>query len=216
MLVSLAMSQASAATLWMVLLMSGPVALPASEAAKRQAAHIANFQRLSNEGRLSLVGPTMQPKSELRGILLLQAPGRQAVIDEFGSDPYIENKNLTLRIYEFFPLRGSFVTKKADAKMSPVRLVWTQRSPSTPLPGTTDWSRSLINQIGFYTRPECPFRLAGSLGEDGEGGFFHILDTTDDAKATAAAYRLPMVSSGYLKATTSTLFLSEGGMPKLP
>ena len=216
MLFSLALTQAPSAGLWMVLLMTGPAPVPAGQSAKRQAAHLANFQRLSNEGRLALVGPTMQPKSDLRGILLVQAAGRQQVIEEFRADPYVEHQNLALKVYEFFPMRGSFVTKRTDAKMTPVRLVWLEKNPLTPLPGTQDWSRVLTNQISFYNRAECPFRLAGSLGEDAEGGVIHILDTTDDAKAMAASYRLPLVSSGMMKPRITPLFLAEGGMPKMP
>lgn len=216
MLFSLALTQAPSAGLWMVLLMTGPSPVPAGEAAKRQAAHLANFQRLSQEGRLALVGPTMQPGSDLRGILLLEAAGRQQVMEEFRADPYVEHKNLELKIYEFHPLRGSFKTRQKEPKMTPVRLVWLEKSPSTPLPGSQDWSRSVTNQISFYNRAECPFRLAGSLGEDAEGGFFHILDSTDDAKTSAGAFRLPLVSSGMMKPRIAPLFLAEGGMPKMP
>lgn len=158
----------------------------------------------------------MQPKSDLRGILLLQAGGRDEVLKEFLPDPYIEHKNLELKIYEFHPLRGSFITRNPAAKMTSVKLVWLERSPSAPLPGTQEWSRTLISQISFYNRPECPFRLAGSLGEDAEGGFIHIVDSTDEAKASAASYRLPMVSSGLMKPRVMPLFLAEGGMPALP
>lgn len=216
MLFSLALAQAPAAGLWMVLLMTGPSPVPAGEGAKRQAAHLANFQRLSDAGRLALVGPTMQPKSDLRGILMIQAAGRQQVIEEFRADPYIEHKNMELKVFEFFPLRGSFITKKPNPKMTPVRLVWLEKTTSTPLPGSEEWSRVLTNQISFYNRPECPFRLAGSLGEDAEGGFIHILDSTDDAKTSAAAFRLPLVSSGMMNARNTPLFLAEGGMPKMP
>jgi uncharacterized protein YciI len=216
MLLSLIAAQAPASGLWMVLLMAGSAPVPPSEATQRQTAHLDNFRRLSEESRLVLVGPTMEPGSALRGILLLKAQNQAEVEKEFLSDPYVTQGNLTLTLYPFFPIKGQFTSRPGVAKMLACRLVLMKRKSGASSPGTTEWTRALTNQMSFYARPECPFRLAGTLGEDAEGGFFNVVDTTDPAKASAAGLRAPMVSGNLMTGASSPLFLAEGGMPQVP
>lgn len=215
MLLALMAAQAPAPALWMVFLMTGPVTAPQAEVAKRQAAHIENFRRLDSEKRVYLVGPTMQPNSDLRGILLLSATDKAQVEKEFLADPYITEQNMVIKIHKFNPLRGEFTVKPGAALNSWRMVLMTKEGADKPAP-EAEWSRILTKQIDFYTKDSCPFVLAGSLDEDAAGGFFGIVATDQDDLAWSAAGRSPMVQSGAMKAQISPIFLAQGGVPQIP
>jgi uncharacterized protein YciI len=199
----------------MVFLLTGPETAPQAEVAKRQAAHIENFRRLDREKRLYLVGPTMQPNSNLRGILLLSATDKAQVEKEFLADPYITEKNMVIKVHKFNPLRGEFASK-TGAKMNAWRMVlMTKEGAEKPAAGS-DWSRILTKQIDFYAKNDCPFILAGALDDDAAGGFFGIVASGEDDMAWSAASRAPMIQSGAMKARISPIFLAQGGVPPLP
>lgn len=215
MLLALMAAQAPTPALWMVFLMTGPETAPQSEVAKRQAAHIENFRRLDREKRLYLVGPTMEPNSNLRGILLLSATDKAQVEKEFLADPYITEKNMVIKVHKFNPLRGEFASKPG-AELNEWRMVLlTKEGAEKPVSGS-DWSRILTKQIDFYAKNDCPFVLAGALDDDAAGGFFGIVASGEDDMAWSAAGRSPMVQSGAMKARVSPIFLAQGGVPPLP
>lgn len=215
MFLALMAAQVQTPALWMVFLMTGPVAAPQGEVAKRQAAHIENFRRLDREKRVFLVGPTMQPNSDLRGILLLSANDKAQVEKEFLADPYITEKNMVIKVHRFHPLRGEFVSKPG-ASINPWRMVLlTKEDAESPATGSA-WSRILTKQIDFYTKSDCPFVLAGALDEDAGSGFFGIVPTNEDDLAWSAAARSPMVQSGAMKPRVLPIYLAQGGVPPLP
>lgn len=215
MLLALMAAQTPTPALWMVFLMTGPVQAPQPEVAKRQAAHIENFRRLDREKRLILVGPTMQPNSDLRGILLLSAYDKAQVENEFLTDPYITEKNMVIRVHKFNPLRGEF-SSRPGAKMDAWRMVLLSKEGAEKPASGPDWSRILTKQIDFYAKSDCPFVLAGALDDDAASGFFGIVPTNDDDLAMAAAARSPMVQSGAMKPRVLPIFLAQGGVPPLP
>lgn len=215
MLLALMAAHAPAAPLWMVFLMTGPVPAPQAEVAKRQAAHIENFRRLDRDKKVYLVGPTMSPNSDLRGILLLSATDKAQVEKEFLVDPYITEKNMVIKVHKFNPLRGEFASRPG-AKLNAWRMVLMSKEGAEKPASGSDWSRILTKQIDFYSKKDCPFVLAGALDEDAAGGFFGIVETDQDDMAWSAAGRAPMVQSGAMKARVSPIFLAQGGVPQLP
>ncbi len=214
MFLALVAAQAPSPTLWMVFLMTGPAAVPQAEAEQRQAAHIENFRRLDKEKRVFLVGPTMQPRSDMRGIILLSGTDKAQIENEFHADPYITEKNMVIKVHRFHPLRGDY-SSKPPSKMDSWRLVLMSQDEAEK-PASTAWSRVLTKQIDFYAKDSCPFIFAGSLDEDAAGGFFGIAATSSDEMAWSAAAQAPMVQSGSMKAKVMPIFLAQGGVPPLP
>jgi uncharacterized protein YciI len=84
----------SGSPLWFVFLTngSGPRPDDPDELMKMQAAHIDNFMRRFEEGKLLAAGPLNDPTRFLRGIVILRVPDKAAVLACFEGDPYLENK----------------------------------------------------------------------------------------------------------------------------
>jgi uncharacterized protein YciI len=80
--------------LWFVFLTTGSGPRPDNqeELLKMQEAHIANFKRRFDEGKLLAAGPLNDPNRFLRGIVILRVPDKPAVLACFEGDPYVENK----------------------------------------------------------------------------------------------------------------------------
>lgn len=54
-----------------------------------QNAHIANFKRLFDEGKLFMAGPLQDPSKIKRGIIGVRAPDRETLMSYFKPDPYV-------------------------------------------------------------------------------------------------------------------------------
>jgi len=85
---------------WMVLLKKGPHRQQSkADAAKIQAAHMANMGRIAETGKLALAGP-FGDNGDLRGILILDSPDSMEVVDLVKVDSAVVTGRL---IYEIKP-----------------------------------------------------------------------------------------------------------------
>ena len=78
-----------------------PTGIERAELMEMQQAHLGNFRRLAEAGDLVLAGPTGDPDSKLRGIVVLRLEDVSGVDALFEPDPFIQRDILKL---ELFPM----------------------------------------------------------------------------------------------------------------
>lgn len=97
--------------------------VPADDVRKMQAAHLANFGRLADEGKLLTAGPMRDPEGVLRGIVIVKASNRSAVDRMFDQDPYVEEGYMKVEAYEARMDRGAFVANIRPESLEELRIV---------------------------------------------------------------------------------------------
>lgn len=86
--------------------------LDSAEAMKIQAGHMANIERMFNEGKCRLAGPFMDA-GETRGILILDVESEEEAKIELGMDPAISGGRLVPVIKKWYGPAGLIVEPKA-------------------------------------------------------------------------------------------------------
>ena len=92
---------------FLVLLKRGPIRNhDSTTAAKLQAGHLANIDRLYNEGKIDLAGP-FGHDGDLRGIFVFNCETYDEVMMHCSSDPAIKAGRLAVEIYPWWCAKGS-------------------------------------------------------------------------------------------------------------
>lgn len=96
---------------YVYLLKKGPVwsADSTPELSKLQAAHIANIERLGQEGKLVLNGPLLdsfQLSGELRGIGVLKAKSLDEAQEWLSTDPMVKVGHLMFELHTWMTAKG--------------------------------------------------------------------------------------------------------------
>lgn len=82
---------------WFIFLETGkPVPDDREAVAQMQRGHLENFKRLYGEGKLSAAGPLRDPARLKRGIVVVQAPSREALAGYFQPDAYVREGYMTV------------------------------------------------------------------------------------------------------------------------
>ncbi|MET0464124.1 MAG: hypothetical protein ABW007_13260 [Chitinophagaceae bacterium] len=96
---------------WLVLLRSGDNRSQDSlSAAKIQAAHMANINRLAKEGKLIMAGP-IGAESDLRGIFLMDAKDSTEIATLVNTDTAVITGRLKMEFYPWWTEKGKFIFK---------------------------------------------------------------------------------------------------------
>ncbi|NWF88194.1 MAG: hypothetical protein HXY50_01895 [Ignavibacteriaceae bacterium] len=94
-------------TYQMVLLFKGPNrSQDSTEAKKIQAAHLANIQRLANEGKLIVAGPFLDDQ-DLRGIFIFDVETEAEVKELVETDLAIKTGRLRYEIHPWMTAKGT-------------------------------------------------------------------------------------------------------------
>lgn len=92
---------------FLVLLKRGPVRnQDSTTAAELQKGHLANIERLYNEGKIDLAGP-MGHDGDLRGIFVFNCDTYDEVLTLCSTDPAIKAGRLLVEIYPWWSAKGS-------------------------------------------------------------------------------------------------------------
>ncbi|HAX48101.1 MAG TPA: hypothetical protein PK605_03675 [Ignavibacteria bacterium] len=86
--------------------------IDSAEAMKIQAGHLANIERMFNEGKCRLAGPFFDA-GEMRGILILDVASEEEAKIELGMDPAINSGRLVPVIKKWYGPAGLIVEPKA-------------------------------------------------------------------------------------------------------
>lgn len=91
---------------YLVLLKRGPVRnQDSTTAAELQKGHLANIDRLFNEGKIDMAGP-MGHDGDLRGIFVFNCETYDEVLMHCATDPAIKAGRLTVEIYPWWSAKG--------------------------------------------------------------------------------------------------------------
>lgn len=97
---------------WLVLLKSGPNRNQDKEAAaKIQAGHMANINRLAAEGKLIMAGPMGNGSGDLRGIFIMDCKDSSEVQAMVNSDTAVMTGRLRMEYYPWWSAKGKFLFK---------------------------------------------------------------------------------------------------------
>ena len=96
---------------WLVLLQKGPNRNQDSlSAAKIQAAHMANINRLAKEGKLVMAGP-IGVDGDLRGIFLMNCADSAEVENFVKTDSAVITGRLIMKYYPWWTAKGKYIFK---------------------------------------------------------------------------------------------------------
>ena len=96
---------------WLVLLQKGPNRTQDSiSAAKIQAAHMANINRLAKEGKLVMAGP-IGVDDDLRGIFLMNCADSTEVENFVITDSAVITGRLIMKYYPWWTAKGKYIFK---------------------------------------------------------------------------------------------------------
>ena len=96
---------------WLVLLQKGPNRSQDSISAEKiQAAHMANINRLSKEGKLVMAGP-IGVDDDLRGIFLMNCADSTEVENFVKTDSAVITGRLVMKYYPWWTMKGKYVFK---------------------------------------------------------------------------------------------------------
>lgn len=163
---------------WFVLLVRGGGRAPkGSDVGAMQTAHIANFGKRFQEGKLAAAGPLEDPTKHRRGIVVLTVRTRAEVDACFTGDPYIENRMLRIEAHKWISPLNGFGAAPDPEKIAPHRMV----------------------RLTFPNGYAGPFpRIPGGVGGRfaGERGGVLLTATTDDAALASSLRASPAVQAG--------------------
>jgi uncharacterized protein YciI len=96
---------------WLVLLKSGNNrSQDSASAAKIQAAHMANINRLAKEGKLIMAGP-IGAETDLRGIFIMDAKDSTEIAALVNTDTAVITGRLKMEYYPWWSEKGKFIFK---------------------------------------------------------------------------------------------------------
>jgi uncharacterized protein YciI len=96
---------------WLVLLKSGNNrSQDSASAAKIQAAHMANINRLAKEGKLIMAGP-IGVDTDLRGIFIMDAKDSTEIAALVNTDTAVITGRLKMEYYPWWSEKGKFIFK---------------------------------------------------------------------------------------------------------
>ena len=96
---------------WLVLLQKGPNRnQDSASAAKIQAAHMANINRLAKEGKIIIAGP-IGIENDLRGIFLMNCADSSEVESFVKTDSAVITGRLIMKYYPWWTAKGKYVFK---------------------------------------------------------------------------------------------------------
>lgn len=91
---------------FLVLLKRGPIRnQDSTTAAELQKGHLANIDRLFNEGKIDMAGP-MGHDGDLRGIFVFNCETYDEVVTHCATDPAIKAGRLIVEIYPWWSVKG--------------------------------------------------------------------------------------------------------------
>ena len=97
---------------WLVLLKKGPNReQDAASAAKIQAGHMANINRLVGEGKIIMAGPMGRGSGDLQGIFIMNCADSSEVQRYVAMDTAVQTGRLVMEYYPWWSAKGKFIFK---------------------------------------------------------------------------------------------------------
>lgn len=189
---------------------NAPTATP-EEIGQYQTAHLQNFKRLFEEGKLATAGPMADPDKSKRGIVVLSVEKKSMIPGLFASDPYIAKGFM-------------------EVEALPMKVEFGKINTSSIDPNGIEENRIVVFTAGAVNPDTASTRSAKirHLEHVRNGGkkaglaFYASLSASPDMRAVALfkgkndkaisdwLKKDPLIKSGVLKATKMRQWLSKG------
>ncbi len=191
---------------WVFLTTGKPTAgVPQEEIADMQAAHLQNFGRLAQAGKLLTAGPMKDPDATLRGIVVLQAKDLDELNAMFAQDPYVTQGYMNVESHHAELSVGKFTTKLNEQGLDELRIaVISSESQTGSLPEADITALREASDIQTAM-------VASFSGESARRGCI-IFRSTDDEQIKTALDRLSSIQIGKLSYALMPQFLGKGAL----
>jgi len=166
-----------------------------------QAAHIGNFKRLQAEGLLAFAGPVRDPKERIRGIALLNVADEASVMDCFKTDPYVQNRILTVTA---LPMTARIARVK-KAPVDPKEIVENRLAVFETIGSSP--SDDQMRAHWKYVEDAKEAQLCFYATSDGKGQEMAIFKGKDDKEIKDWIDADPLVKANLLRVTVYPLWL---------
>ena len=133
---------------WFIFLEAGKKA-PDDKAlvGKMQHGHIENFKRLFGEKKLFAAGPMQDPNGNKRGIVVVQAPSKEVLVNYFQPDEYVREGYMTLNAQPAV-VHSALVTEGIDPNgIEEVRIIQILRSAVPADGGDIKTNRAFLQSL---------------------------------------------------------------------
>jgi uncharacterized protein YciI len=200
--------------LWWVFLNKGPNrGQPEAELATMQEGHLANLTRLWKEGKSPLAGP-LGDDGATRGIVVVRAPSREALAEDFAPDPFVRVGRLAIEAYPWSGRAESFGAAKEPVKLVQATLVIVKKGPR--------WAESAPDLAAAHAahlrrlEAEGALALSGALTGGGDKLEVLMLRTADAKEAESLLGADPAVRARNLALELHPQYLAEGILDQAP
>ena len=181
-----------------------------SEIEKMQAAHLANFGRLHQEGKLFAAGPMADPQKKMRGIVVATASDLKSLEGLFDADPYVKQGYMTIDAIKMEIAVGKFQHDVDPKSLAEYRLVLLEKStPDGPDIDAEMQKANLAYCESMHDADRLKFAGWFSVDKRSRRGVL-IFRKLDDAMLKSLVDALPAVKSNAWNATIYPLYMSEG------
>lgn len=189
----------------------------ADENTKLMQEHQANFRRLSEAGKLQLVGPTLDAKNGLRGIVVLDAASKEEAAKMLEPDPMIQSGRLKTEMHFWWSAEGIMKGVVNPAKIKPHRLVLLKSAPNPPAATPDELKEIMAGHMANINKlaDDGSLGLAGPFEGAGELRGIFVMNLTDDEAIREKLKGDTAIARGRLVAEIIPLYLSEGALRSL-
>jgi uncharacterized protein YciI len=189
---------------WFVVLQKGPTPRGTDEDVKRmQQAHLSNFDRLYEEGKLFMAGPLRDPTGIKRGIIGVQAADRQTLLSYFSADPYVQSGMMVIDAQEWKVDRAKVNDNVPDPdKMAEMRFVLMKAQ--RPIPP------SILKQHEAFVDKNLKPALHGQILRNSAFEEVMFFLSNDSAAVDHQLSLDPLVRHGYVAVELMPLWMADG------
>lgn len=200
---------------WVFLITGKPTAgVDSSEIEKMQAAHLENFRKLAEDGRLVTAGPLSDPEGRLRGIVILNANGPDQVAEMFKPDPYIQEGYMeALAIPMKFEM-GKVHTRVTPKGMDEFRMAVFEASPDQVdlNPATEEATQAVLQRLYNDGRVLLSIRLNDRIHLYRQVVIFAAPESDDELSEQIAA--IPALKTGAWTHRLMPLYMGKGSLAR--
>jgi uncharacterized protein YciI len=192
-------SGAPSERLWWIFLNTGPHRdQPAGpEMDKRQAAHLANLDRLTRSGVMPMAGP-LGDNGFIRGTAIVRAPSRAALAKAFQPDPFLKIGRLTIEAYRFEGEAPAFGKPSEPFGLFRTTLAIGRKGKSWKASGAASAAAAHAASV-LRWKKAGDLALAGALRGEGDKTEVLLFHSDDEKKVQALLATDPAVSSGQIE-----------------
>jgi uncharacterized protein YciI len=182
-----------------------------AEITEYQNAHIGNFKRLFQEGKLLTAGPMSDPTQSKRGIVILSVPKMEDIAEAFVPDPYVSKGFMNVQAFPVKVEFGKINTEGIDPNgIVENRIVIFSKGQLIPDSPELTYARKLHLEHIKTDGPAVGLAFFANLTNSPDLRAVALFKGKDDAAIQAWIDADPLIKNGTMKAVKMPQFLGKG------